>query len=382
MQHDDRPDPRPDDGAAPMTPRPIGPGSRRVALSIIVPAYNESARIGAGFERLRHAAATGAVDLERTEVIVVDDGSTDGTREAALAVTDPLPSSLVLRHDRNLGKGAAVRTGVAHAHGEMVAYMDADMAINPEHISDLLDRLRTADIAVGSRTLPGAAVDHPSLRRTAMGRIFNGIVNLTTDVKLGDTQCGFKAFRGPVARLLFHASVINRYAFDVEILHNARRLGFSIAEVPVHWRHVHGSRIRPVADPAAMLADVLRSRSAFRRAPGVPIVDLSDAPDVGVILRAVGNPTIPVIEVGKGHVQILLPLLGSDAQDAVVAVLAAAAPGASMHRLTVPLAQLREEARLDAMVDVPPTETGAPTIARPTPPAGSPAPGTRLATGT
>ena len=144
------------------------------------------------------------MDLERTEVVVVDDGSTDETAATARQLLAPLPHHRVISLPVNRGKGAAVRTGVALARGPYVAYMDADMAIDPRAVPLLLDGLGSNDLAIGSRALADSMVEGTYAVRAVMGRLFNRLVTTGTGLGLHDTQCGFKAFRTPAARLLFH----------------------------------------------------------------------------------------------------------------------------------------------------------------------------------
>ena len=150
-----------------------------------------------------------------------------------------------------------MRAGVAVASAPVIAFADADMAIDPAQTPQFVGALAEADLAIGSRSASGASVDRSSLRRSLMNRAFNRLVNALTRVALDDTQCGFKAFRAPVAKLLFHCSVTERFAFDVEILSLARRFGFVIAEVPVQWLRVEGSQIRPWSDARSMAGDVV-----------------------------------------------------------------------------------------------------------------------------
>jgi hypothetical protein len=290
-------------------------------LTIIVPAFNEATRLGDGMRRFDAAVATGAIDVETTEIVVVDDGSTDATEATARKLLAPLPHHRVIRHAVNRGKGAAVRTGVALATGACTAYMDADMAIDPLAVPLLLDGLASHDVAVGSRALPASMVESTYAVRALMGRLFNELVTSGTGLGLRDTQCGFKAFRTPVARLLFHLATIERFAFDVEVLTHAHRLGMSITEVPVHWRHVPGSTIHPLHDSFAMLADVYRSRLGF----------VQSAPVTAVFVRDVrgGRPHPELVEVVGSA---LTPVLGSAPvpvvvlDTAVVVLLALVAP--------------------------------------------------------
>jgi hypothetical protein len=243
-------------------------------LTIVVPAFNEAHRLGAGMRRFEAAVSAGAVDLERTEVVVVDDGSSDKTALTADKLLAALPHHRVIRLPRNLGKGAAVRAGVASARSNYTAYMDADMAIDPLAIPLLLDGLESNDVAIGSRALADSMVETTYVLRSLMGRLFNELVTTGTGLGLKDTQCGFKAFRTPAARLLFHLVRIDRFAFDVEILARARRLGLGITEVPVHWKHVEGSTIHPLHDSLTMVSDVARSRRGLLAGPPVPTISV------------------------------------------------------------------------------------------------------------
>ena len=192
-------------------------------LTIVVPAFNEAHRLAEGVKRFDAAVSDGAVDVGRTEVLVIDDGSTDGTAETARALLTHLPHHRVISLPANRGKGAAVRTGVTHARGHYTAYMDADMAIDPRAIPRLIHGLGTHDLAIGSRALPDSMVESTYVIRSVMGRLFNRLVTTGTGLGLHDTQCGFKAFHTPVARLLFHLVRMDRFAFDVEMLERAQR---------------------------------------------------------------------------------------------------------------------------------------------------------------
>jgi hypothetical protein len=249
-------------------------------LTIVVPAFDEAHRLSEGMRRLDVAVAAGAVDVDRTEVVLVDDGSRDETAAVAEKLLAALPHHRVLRLPRNQGKGAAVRVGVAAARTEYTAYMDADMAINPLAVPLLLDGLAHDDIAIGCRALRDSMVETTYVVRSLMGRLFNGLVTAGTGLGLKDTQCGFKAFRTPAARLLFHLVRIDRFAFDVELLARARRLGLGITEVPVDWKHVEGSTVHPLHDSWTMLADVLRSRRGQLTGPPVPSVTVRPAGSV------------------------------------------------------------------------------------------------------
>jgi len=288
-------------------------------LTIIVPAFNEMDRLGDGLKRFDAAVADGAVDLETTEILVVDDGSTDATADTARSLLAHLPHHRVVSHAVNQGKGAAIRTGVARATGACTAYMDADFAIDPRAVPLLLEGLRTSDVVIGSRALPDSMVESTYALRSVMGSMFNRLVTMGTGLGFHDTQCGFKAFRTPVAKLLFHLVRIDRFSFDVEILARARDLGLRTTEVPVQWRHVSGSTIHPLHDPIAMLADVYRSRLGLLPPPPVTTVVVGNRPgavgteglagEVGaVVADTLGGKPVPIVA-GPTTVTVLLPLV-------------------------------------------------------------------------
>jgi hypothetical protein len=337
-------------------------------LTIVVPAYNEARRLGAGMQRFDAAVSAGAIDLERTELVVIDDGSTDGTGTTADKLLAPLPHHRVVRLPVNQGKGAAVRAGVAASRTPYTAYMDADMAIDPLAVPLLLEGLETHDVAIGCRALPDSMVETSYVVRSLMGRLFNELVTTGTGLGLKDTQCGFKAFRTPVARLLFHLVRIDRFAFDVEILARARRLGLTITEVPVHWKHVEGSTVHPLHDSFAMIADVYRSRRGLLAGPPVPTisvrppsggppVDTDLAERVADMLGAIldGSP-VPVVADGPGVLALLAMIDPADVARAHAELRDRLAP-LQVTRRALPLDGLAALGALTGRLDVPSTPT-------------------------
>ena len=260
-----------------------GQDSAPPSVSIIIPAFNESRRLPISVPRL-----LSVIDLETTEVIVVDDGSRDGTGGVAADLLNDLRHGAVLRLNENAGKGAAVRAGVAHARGTSTVFMDADLATDPGDIFGLLDGLDRADVVIGSRAAPGASVENAPWMRAVMGWTFNRFLRSVTGLELRDTQCGFKAFRTPLAKLLFSRSRIDGFAIDVEILLLARRIGLVVEEVPVRWRHQPGSQVSPVRDSLAMVSDVVRlRRGGWSKA----------IPSIAVQVHGDGEPARPAIGV-------------------------------------------------------------------------------------
>ncbi len=226
------------------------------ALSIVVPAYNESARIQESLRRIADYCRTRVQDFE---VIVVDDGSTDGTAEAATAALDGDPCLRVIRHPRNFGKGRATRTGALAARHPYILLSDADLSTPIEELEVLAPHATPKTVVVASRGLPESSLEvRQPLYRETMGRIFNLVVRFLLVPGISDTQCGFKLFGDEVARAVFSALETDRFAFDVEVLARARQGGFEVVEVPVRWRNDARSRVHPVRDSASMLRDVIR----------------------------------------------------------------------------------------------------------------------------
>jgi len=232
------------------------------ALSVVIPAYNEQARLGSTLDRV-----IAYLDATRPgyELIVADDGSKDDTRGVAESRAAQGHPVRVVALGQNRGKGAAVRAGMLAARGERILFSDADLATPIEELVKLEAELdRGADIAIASRAARGADIkvrQHPI--RELMGRIFNVIVRTAVLGGIKDTQCGFKLFTRAAAHDLFGRATIDGFAFDVEILWLARDT-YRIAEVPVVWRHIDESKVTPGTDAARMFADVFKLRLRHR----------------------------------------------------------------------------------------------------------------------
>jgi dolichyl-phosphate beta-glucosyltransferase len=243
------------------------------SLSLVIPAFNEGSRLASGLQRLM-----GSISPDDTEIIVVDDGSTDDTADVARRQLKEWAQSCVVSLAHNRGKGAAVKTGVIRARGAVIAYVDADMASDPKDLSYLLRAIEHSHVAVGSRAHEASLVTERGIHREVMNRIFGMSVAAMTHLPYMDTQCGFKAFRGPIAKLLVHGAQVDQFAFDVEMLDLAARFGLRIEEVPVRWTDVAGSHVRPIHDGLQMLGDVARIRLTRRRPPPVQGVMISEIP--------------------------------------------------------------------------------------------------------
>jgi len=236
------------------TDRSAAPGALR--LSVVVPAYGEAERIGVTVAALRHALA--GIRDDGVELIVVDDGSTDGTSDVARAAG----ADHVVSLPRNRGKGAAVRAGMLVARGRTIAFTDADLSYAPEQLLRLVAEVESGwDAVVGSRKHIETNVLVRGRRlRELSGRVFN---ILTLGVLLGqyrDTQCGLKAFRSDVARRLFSNARIDGFAFDVEIFHLIERYRLSLLEIPVALANSETSTVRVGVEVIRMLRDLFRVR--------------------------------------------------------------------------------------------------------------------------
>jgi dolichyl-phosphate beta-glucosyltransferase len=244
----------------------VSPGAPGGKASLVVPAFDERGRIERAIDGISAWLRTKPGGWE-WEVIVVDDGSSDGTAEIAerAAAAANLPVRL-LRHGTNRGKGAAIRTGVLASTGDPVLVSDTDLSTPLTEWVKLAERLPTRPIAIGSRALDEDLVRRRQpFYRQFMGKIFNGFVRTLAVHGIHDTQCGFKLFRGDVARELFADARIDRFAYDVEILYLARQRGIEIAEVPVLWFNSPESKVSVVQDSLRMLRDLARIRWIHRR---------------------------------------------------------------------------------------------------------------------
>jgi dolichyl-phosphate beta-glucosyltransferase len=238
-------------------------------LSLVIPAYNEEARLSTLLGLLESGAdaAAAAAGLRLIETLIVDDGSTDRTRDLLRAAAGENPRLTPLREfDRNRGKGAAVAAGVGRARGEYVLLADVDLSTPLEELAKLSAAVRQgADLAIGSRAVPGAVVERGPAHRKMLGRGFNGVVRLLTGLHVKDTQCGFKLMRSDAARQLLAEQLCPGFAFDVELLMRADMAGLEIAEVPVVYVHDSRSSVQPLSASYRMLRDVIGLAFRLRR---------------------------------------------------------------------------------------------------------------------
>jgi len=220
-------------------------------LSIVIPSYNEELRLPESLEKI----AKYIRDQEpNTEVIVVDDGSTDRTAAVAESWRGGIPQLRVVSNGVNRGKGFSVRHG---SLGEIVLFTDADLSSPIEESEKLLAALVSHDVAIGSRAVDRSLIEvHESPFREFAGIVFNRIVQVILRLPFVDTQCGFKAFRRERCHIIFEQQTIERFGFDPELLYLARHHGLSIAEVPVRWAHSPATKVNMLRDSVQMFLDV------------------------------------------------------------------------------------------------------------------------------
>lgn len=235
-------------------------------VSIVIPAYNESARIEATLARVMESVERQGWDAE---VLVVDDGSKDATAEIIQQWMARYPRLHLIQNQGNRGKGYSVRNGLLQATGEIVMFTDADLSAPMEEAERLFAAIHAgADVAIGSRWLDKQRqTTHQPLYRRFFGRCFNAVTRIMMGLPFKDTQCGFKAFKWPAAQIIFRLQRIERWGFDPEILFIAQKLGYDVREVPVTWGHDERSRMSYLKDGMKMLEEmaIIRANSLAGR---------------------------------------------------------------------------------------------------------------------
>jgi dolichyl-phosphate beta-glucosyltransferase len=223
-------------------------------LSIVIPSFNEEVRLPASLGKIAEYIRD---RRPNTEVLVVDDGSTDRTAAVAESLRDRIPGLRVISNGVNRGKGFSVKHGSLEATGEVVLFTDADLSAPIEEAEKLFAALKSCDVAIGSRAVDRSLIEvHESVFREFAGIIFNRIVRLILWLPFVDTQCGFKAFRRERCRIIFEQQTIERFGFDPELLYLARHHGLSIKEVPVRWAHSPATKVSMMRDSVQMFLDV------------------------------------------------------------------------------------------------------------------------------
>jgi dolichyl-phosphate beta-glucosyltransferase len=237
-------------------------------LSFIIPAFDEAARIETSLVKAREYFASQSYQCE---VLVVDDGSRDRTAEIVSRHADE--GIRLLQQPRNMGKGAAVRRGMLEAKGAYRIFSDADFSTPVTETARMLEQLEQFDVVIGSRGIDASYIKkHQPWYRESMGKMFNLLVQVVAIPGIKDTQCGFKGFRAVAADAIFSRTKIDGFSFDVEALFLARRLGYSIKEMPVEWHNDERSTLNPISDSLKMIRELLRIRALHRH------TDMEQAP--------------------------------------------------------------------------------------------------------
>lgn len=230
-----------------------------MTYSIVIPAYNESERLGATLERVLAYVHEQRWDAE---IVVVNDGSRDNTADIVREFSAKDSAIRLIENPGNRGKGYSVRNGMLNSRGDIVIFSDADLSSPIEETPKLLQAISGgADIAIGSRWLRAEMqTQRQSVLRQVFGRVFNLLLRIILGLGFKDTQCGFKAFTRTAAQTILPPQRIERWGFDPEILFLARKFNFRVDEVAVHWGHSGGTRIHPFIDGARMFQEMLRIR--------------------------------------------------------------------------------------------------------------------------
>jgi dolichyl-phosphate beta-glucosyltransferase len=228
-------------------------------LSIIIPSYNEEARLPETLRRIAEYLPTLGL---RTEVLVVDDGSMDRTAAVAESFRGKLSGLRVLSNGPNRGKGYSVRHGMLESQGDLVLFTDADLSAPIEESNKLLSALNNGyDVAIGSRAMDRSLIStHQSIFREFAGIIFNKIVRIVLRLPFVDTQCGFKAFRRERTQIIFEQQRIEGFGFDPELLYLARHHGLRAIEIPVRWGHSSATTVNMMGDSLKMFLDIFAIR--------------------------------------------------------------------------------------------------------------------------
>ncbi len=229
-------------------------------LSIVIPAYNEERRLPKTLDAIVDYLQNRPF---RAEILVVDDGSSDGTRALVTSLQSKYPALRLISNGKNRGKGFSVRHGMLEARGDIALFSDADLSTPIEEADKLIAAVRDKgfDAAIGSRALDRSLIEvHQSAIREQAGILFNRTVRWIMGIEFSDTQCGFKAFRWDRARTIFEQQRVERFGFDPEILFLAKRNGLRVAEIPVRWSHDPATKVNVAGDGVQMFLELLRIR--------------------------------------------------------------------------------------------------------------------------
>ncbi len=236
-------------------------------ISIVIPAYNESDRLGAPLRMIIEFAEATTLAIE---IVVVDDGSSDNTADVANRgfAESPNVSSSVIRYDENRGKGFAIKTGLLASQADIALFTDADLSTPIEEMAKLTDPIKRNefDVTFGSRALDRSLIGtHQPWVREQGGRVVNFIIRKMSGLSFSDTQCGFKAFNMIKFRPLLDVMTIDRFGFDIEFLFVANYHGLRLAEIPVRWNDVAGSKVSAARDTRRMVRELMQIRRNTKR---------------------------------------------------------------------------------------------------------------------
>lgn len=236
-------------------------------ISIVVPAFDEDERLGVSIEKILAYVQTNNL---AAELVVVDDGSTDRTADIARESASKYHGSVtkVIRYEQNRGKGYAVKTGLMSAEADIAIFSDADLSTPIEELPKLIDPIRAGqyDITFGSRAIDRSLIgDRQPWRREQGGRVINFAIRKISGLEFADTQCGFKAFNMTKFRPLLDLMTIDRFGFDVEFLYVAKYHGLRLAEIPVRWNDVAGSKVSVFRDTRRMFSELTQIRSNAKK---------------------------------------------------------------------------------------------------------------------
>ena len=235
-------------------------------LSIVIPAFDEAARLSGSLERIFEYVATNNINAE---LILVDDGSTDGTADVAKTIfaRHPQIESKVVRYDINRGKGYAVRTGLKASHAKIALFSDADLSTPIEEMPKLVGPIRNDqyDVTFGSRAIDRSLIgSHQPWQREQGGKVMNLVIRKMSGLPFVDTQCGFKAFNMTKFRPLLDVMTVDRFGFDVEFLFVAKYHGLRLKEIPVRWDNVEGSKVEVFRDTSRMFRELAQIKRNSR----------------------------------------------------------------------------------------------------------------------
>ncbi|MFN0138945.1 MAG: dolichyl-phosphate beta-glucosyltransferase [Pyrinomonadaceae bacterium] len=236
-------------------------------LSIVIPAFNESSRLGGPLRTISDYVRS---SMPGAEIIVVDDGSSDDTAEVAKNVFAEFSdiASRVIRYEQNRGKGFAVKTGLLAAKADIAIFSDADLSTPIEEIHKLVEPIKSGefDVTFGSRALDRSLIgSHQPWMREQGGKVMNLIIRTLSGLNFADTQCGFKAFDMQKFRPLLDVMTVDRFGFDVEFLFVANYHGLRLAEIPVRWNDVEGSKVSVARDTRRMIGELMQIRRNARQ---------------------------------------------------------------------------------------------------------------------